>query len=50
MEECGNGFLEVIRNGKGEVVGIDSIKPEYMSVTKLNRVVNENGQDIKVRY
>lgn len=50
VEECGNGFLEVIRNGKGEVVGIDSIKPEYMSVTKLNRVVNENGQDIKVRY
>lgn len=50
FEECGNGFLEVIRNGKGEVVGIDSIKPEYMAVTKLNRVVNEFGQDIKVRY
>lgn len=50
VEECGNGFLEVIRNGKGEVVGIDSIKPEYMAVTKLNKVVNENGQDIKVRY
>ncbi|OJG40526.1 PBSX family phage portal protein [Enterococcus gilvus] len=50
VEECGNGFLEVIRNAKGEVVGIDSIKPEYMSVTKLNKVVNDNGQDIKVRY
>jgi PBSX family phage portal protein len=50
VEECGNGFLEVIRNVKGEVVGIDSIKPEYMSVTKLNKVVNQNGQDIKVRY
>ena len=49
VEECGNGYLEVIRNGKGEVVGIDSIKPEYMSVTKLNRVVIENGQDLKVR-
>ncbi|MGH1648932.1 phage portal protein [Enterococcus gilvus] len=50
VEECGNGFLEVIRNVKGEVVGIDSIKPEYISVTKLNKVVNDNGQDIKVRY
>lgn len=50
VEECGNGFLEVIRNGRGEVVGIDSIKPEYMSVTKLNKVVNDSGQDIKVRY
>lgn len=50
VEECGNGFLEVIRNGKGEVVGIDSIKPEYMTVTKLNRVVSNSGQDIKVRY
>lgn len=50
VEECGNGFIEVIRNLKGEVVGIDNIKPEYMTVTKLNRVVNEQGQEVKVRY
>lgn len=50
VEECGNGFIEVIRNAKGEVVGVDSIKPEYMTVTKLNRVLNNNGQEIKVRY
>ena len=50
VEECGNGYLEVIRNLKGEVVGIDTIKPEYMAVTKLNRVVNSEGQEIKVRY
>lgn len=49
-EECGNGFIEVIRNAKGDVVGIDSIKPEYMTVTKLNRVMNADGQEIKVRY
>ncbi|MFD2253081.1 phage portal protein [Lactococcus formosensis subsp. bovis] len=50
VEECGNGFIEVIRNLRGEVVGIDSIKPEYMTVTKLNKVINSQGQEIKVRY
>lgn len=28
VEECGNGYIEVIRNLKGDVVGIDSVKPE----------------------
>ncbi|MGM0215057.1 PBSX family phage portal protein [Enterococcus sp. AZ109] len=50
VEECGNGYLEVIRNIKGEVVGIDSIKPEYMTVTKMNRVLTKDKQEIKVRY
>lgn len=50
VEECGNGYLEVIRNAKGEVVGISSIKPEYMEVTKLNRVLTTSGQEIMVRY
>lgn len=50
VEECGNGYIEVIRNLKGDVVGIDSVKPEYMTVTKLNRVVNADGTEIKVRY
>ncbi|MFC0275596.1 phage portal protein [Enterococcus devriesei] len=50
VEECGNGYFEVIRNLKGEVVGIDSIKPEFISVTKLNRVQSKDGQEIKVRY
>lgn len=50
MEQCGNSYIEVIRNLAGEVVGIDSIKPEYITVTKLNRVINSNGQEMKVRY
>lgn len=50
VEECGNGYIEVIRNVGGDVVGIDSIKPEYMTVTKLNRVVTSDEQEIKVRY
>ena len=50
VEECGNGYIEVIRNLKGDVVGIDSVKPEYMTVTKLNRVINADGSEIKVRY
>ncbi len=49
-EECGNGYIEVIRNGLGEVVGVDSIKPEFMTVTKLNKVLNTDGQEMKVRY
>lgn len=50
VEECGNGYIEVIRNAKGDVVGIDSIKPEYMTVSKLNRVIDNEGREIKVRY
>lgn len=50
VEECGNGYIEVIRNLKGEVVGIDSIKPEFMTVTKLNRVIDKEGRELKVRY
>lgn len=50
MEQCGNSYIEVIRNLAGEVVGIDSIKPEYITVTKLNRVINSDGQEMKVRY
>lgn len=50
VEECGNGYFEVIRNGKGEVVGIDSIKPEYMTATKLNRVTMPDGTIRKFRY
>lgn len=49
-EECGNAYLEIIRNMKGEVVGYDTIKPEFMTVTKLNRVINNEGREIKVRY
>lgn len=50
VEECGNGYFEVIRNGVGHVVGFDSIKPEFMTVTKQNVVTNDQGQQIKVRY
>lgn len=50
VEECGNGYLEVIRNGKNEVVGFDSIKPEYMTATKINRVELSDGTIKKVRY
>lgn len=50
VEECGNGYLEVIRNAVGDVVGIDSIKPEYITVSKLNRVIDSEGCEIKVRY
>lgn len=50
VEECGNGYVEVIRNALGDVVGIDSIKPEYMTVSKLNRVIDNDGREIKVRY
>uniref|UniRef100_UPI0035A0BE57 phage portal protein n=1 Tax=Jeotgalibaca porci TaxID=1868793 RepID=UPI0035A0BE57 len=50
VEECGNGYIEVVRNVLGDVVGIDSIKPEYMTVSKLNRVIDNDGREIKVRY
>lgn len=50
MEQCGNAYMEVIRNGAGEVVGIDSILPEYMTASKLNRVVLDDGTTLKVRY
>lgn len=50
MEQCGNAYMEVIRNGAGEVVGIDSILPEYMTATKLNRVTLTDGTVLKVRY
>lgn len=50
VEECGNGYIEVVRNALGDVVGIDSLKPEYMTVSKLNRVLDAEGREIKVRY
>ncbi len=50
VEECGNGYFEVIRNGKNEVVGLDSIKPEHMTATKLNAVTFPDGLVRKFRY
>lgn len=50
VEECGNGYLEVIRNGAGDVVGIDNLKPEYIQVSKLNKVIDNESREIKVRY
>ncbi|WP_413509651.1 phage portal protein [Carnobacterium maltaromaticum] len=50
VEECGNGYFEVIRNGKNEVVGLDSIKPEHMTATKLNAVTLPGGLVRKFRY
>lgn len=50
VEECGNGYFEAIRNGKDEVVGIDSIKPEHMTATKLNRITLPDGTVRKFRY
>lgn len=50
VEECGNGYIEVSRNGTGEVVGIDAIKPEFLLVTKLNRVEMQDGTQRKFRY
>ncbi|MFD2018637.1 phage portal protein [Ligilactobacillus acidipiscis] len=49
VEECGDGFLEVQRNQKGEVVGGETLQPEYMQVTKLNDV-EVDGQTRRFRY
>lgn len=50
VESCGNGYIEVIRNLKGDVVGIDNLKAEFVQVTKLNRVIDKEGREVKVRY
>ena len=50
VEECGNAFLEVIRDGTGNVVGLENIEPEYITVTKLNRIKQEDGTIKKFRY
>ncbi|MGX6993949.1 phage portal protein [Vagococcus penaei] len=50
VEECGNAFIEVIRNGLGEVVGIENVLPECIQVTKLNRVNMPDGTIRKFRY
>lgn len=49
VEECGDGYLEVQRNQKGEVVGGETLQPEYMQVTKLNDV-EVDGQTRRFRY
>lgn len=50
VEECGNAFLEVVRNGLGEVVGIENVAPEFIQVSKLNRVTMNDGTVRKFRY
>lgn len=50
VEECGNGFIEAVRNGVNEVVGIDNLEPEYVTVTKINRVTMPDGSIRKFRY
>lgn len=50
VEECGNAFIEVNRNGKGEVVGIDTLAPEFVQVSKLNKVIMPDGSSRKFRY
>lgn len=50
VEECGNAFIEVSRNLKGEVVGIDNLPPEFVQVSKLNRVNMRDGTVRKFRY
>lgn len=49
-EETGNGYLEVIRNGSGDVVGINNLDAEYMTATKINRVTDSGGNTRRVRY
>ena len=50
VEETGNGYLEVIRNIEGNVVGIENLQPEFVTVTQLNDVVDKDGVPFTARY
>jgi len=39
-EECGNAYLEIIRDGRGLPVGANNIEPEYIKMTPLGSPVD----------
>ncbi|WP_368653757.1 phage portal protein [Ornithinibacillus sp. 4-3] len=53
-EKTGNGYLEIIRNGVGNPVGIEYVDAQYMRVCKktvpeeIEYTILENGQETKV--
>ncbi|MDO7787137.1 phage portal protein [Desulforamulus aquiferis] len=38
-EYCGNGYIEIIRDGKGVSVGGENVDPKYIKVTRLTEPV-----------
>lgn len=52
-EKCGNGFIEIIRDGRGLPAGGENVDPTYMRVTTLTEPIdvkyerfNKDGQKI----
>lgn len=52
-ERCGNGYLEIIRDGKGLPAGLENVDPSYIKVTKAGDPIEvtykRNGKEFK-RY
>lgn len=41
-EACGNGYIEILRNGAGTVDGAENVDPRYMKTTPLGDLVPVN--------
>jgi PBSX family phage portal protein len=52
-EYCGNGYIEILRDGKECPVGGENVDPEYIKITQLADTVEvvyrRSGRELKVR-